>query len=118
MTISRPESRSTHWLALAAGPAAWVANTQVNYALAPFVCGAYGILVPVISFALGLISLAGSVMAWRSLDRTCAADAWLGNDGGHSRQFLSVLGLASGFLFAIVIVNQAVASLIIGDCLR
>ncbi|MBX6321198.1 MAG: hypothetical protein IRY94_05165 [Rhodospirillaceae bacterium] len=99
------------WAALAAGPAAWVVSTQLNYALTPWVCE-HGVgLVPWIALVLALAALAGSVVSWRAR-RGRPADG----DAIRAGRFLSALGVLVGIAFAVVILAQGAAGLVFSGC--
>jgi hypothetical protein len=106
----------TSWAGLAAGPTAWAVDTQLNYALVPWACVHDRSIVPPIAGVLAVVSLLGALSSWM---------AWRRHDGlrvpeqeGRPRQLLSGIGVASGLLFAIVIVLQGVAAIMIPPCLR
>jgi hypothetical protein len=108
--------QGTPWAGLAAGPAAWATGTQLNYALLPWACRHGWNLVPAVAGVLAVLSLLSALSSWL---------AWRRYDGlhvpeqdGHPRHLLSGIGIAAGLLFAIVIVLQGLAAIIISPCLR
>jgi hypothetical protein len=105
-------ARAVPWAGLAAGPAAWAASTQLNYALAPWQQAHHVQVTPAIAFGLALASLCGAVWSWIVLRRW---SGWAGPEaGGQPRHLLAGIGLGSGILFAVVIFLQGAAPLIIG----
>jgi hypothetical protein len=61
----------------------------------------------------------------RSVDRhgdrrgvRIAAAEWSEAQGGRARNFMAWLGVGSGLIFALVILNQLTAALMISPCLR
>jgi hypothetical protein len=117
MTNGEPFAlRTTSWAGLAAGPAAWAVDTQLNYALVPWACAHGRNVILVIAGVLAVVSLLGALVSWL---------AWRRHDGlhvpeqdGHPWHLLSGIGVAAGLLFAIVIALQGVAAIMVSPCLR
>jgi hypothetical protein len=106
------------WSGLAVGPSAWAIDTQLNYALVDWACGKGLNPTPLIAATLAfvtLISAASSFIAWR---RHEGPGTLVYRHDGHPRQLLSGIGVAAGILFAVVIVLQGTAGLLLGPCLR
>jgi hypothetical protein len=105
------------WAGLALGPGCWALDTQLNYSLVQWSCSAGWNPLPAIAAVLALVSFAGALSSWF---------AWRRHDGptpvpeqdGHSRQFLSGIGVGAGVLFGLVIAMQCIAALIVDPCLR
>jgi hypothetical protein len=106
------------WAGIAAGPACWAINTQLNYALVPWFCGRGINIVPIIAAILVLISLVGALRSWLAWGRYEGPGVHIPEQDGHPRHLLSGIGVAAGVLFAIVIAMQGIAGLILGPCLR
>jgi hypothetical protein len=88
-------------MGLILAPVAWFASLAANFALAPLACaGGKSILLLVSATALGLAVTSG-LLAWtqRTLHRP-----------------LAVSGALISALFAIVIVTQAIPTLLLGGC--
>jgi hypothetical protein len=87
---------------LALAPIAWFASLGANFALAPLACSAHGksILWLISATALGL-AIASGLWAWtqRMLYRR-----------------LAVAGALTSALFSIVIIAQAIPTLMLGGC--
>jgi hypothetical protein len=118
MNVRTPTFTVAPWAGLAAGPACWAINTQLNYALVPWFCGRGLNVVPVIAAVLIAVSLAGAVWSWLAWSRYEGPSLQLPEQDGHPGSLLAGLGVAAGVLFALVIVMQGVAGLILGPCLR
>jgi hypothetical protein len=71
----------------------------------------------VLSAILALVALAGAAISARAVRRGAWAE-WAEAQGGGPRTFMAWIGVGSGVLFALVIVNQLAASLMISPCLR
>ena len=112
----RPHGKS--WAGLAAGPACWAIDTQLNYALVHWVCARGLNILPIIAAALALISLAGALWSWLAWDRHHGPGLQIPEQDGHPHHLLCGIGVASGVLFAMVVAMQGIAGLIIDPCLR
>ena len=106
----------TSWAGLLAGPLAWGISTQLNYALVEWQCERKLPVIPLAALVLALFALAGGALSWR---------AW--QHGGASfkperefgtERFVSMLGMLTAALFALVVVMQGMASLILDECTR
>ena len=99
---------STPWAGLFAGPIAWAVSTQLNYALASWECEHGKRIVPFVALGLAVLALLGGLLSWRSRKA---------GDGG-TEQFLATLGVLAAALFALVILMQGAAGLILNGCLQ
>ena len=106
------------WAGLAAGPACWAINTQLNYALVQPSCDRGADIVPMIAGVLALLSLAGAVWSWIAGTRYDGAGMHNLEQDGHPRYLLAGVGVAAGVLFALVIAMQGVAGILLDPCLR
>jgi hypothetical protein len=89
------------------GAAAWMISTQLNYALAGWVCAAgAGWLVPVLAALLVASSLAGGFLSWLAWGNAAPAPI-ADSTVARPRRFLAGLGMLSAVLFALVIASQA-----------
>ena len=112
-------SRGLPSAGLYAGPGAWLASTQGNYALVPWVCAHKLALIPVFALVLAAIALAGAFLSWRAAYAPAAWESEL--EAAREPQplpFLAALGIAMGVLFALVILTQGAASLVLDGCER
>ena len=117
MTAADRHSRLLYWAGVALGPIAWGINLQGVYVLAHFSCEQTRISGAIMSAALAIVALAGTVISARAVRRGAGAE-WADARGGGPRTFMAWLGVGSGVLFALVIANQFAASLMISPCLR
>jgi hypothetical protein len=99
------------------GAGAWLASTQLNYALVPWSC-AHGNVVPFVALALALIAATGGALSWRGLAGSPARRSLENPHGGQPRRMLAILGVALAALFGLVIVLQGTAAFVVGGCLR
>lgn len=96
-----------------AGPAAWITNTTLNFALVTDRCASGGTVVPLISAAMLAVALAGAALSWRAW-RDLPPD--MAAQGGSPRHMLAVSGVFSGLLFALVILLQGAAGMVFHGC--
>jgi hypothetical protein len=61
-----------------------------------------------------LAAAVGSFLSWRAM----RSDTWLDSSGGRPRLFVGAIGMAAGALFALVLINQSLVSLMVDSCLR
>ena len=106
----------TSWGGLLAGPTAWAVSTQHNYVLVPWPCAHSMRIVPALSFGLAAIALLGGVLSWRA-GRMGGAAFKPEREAGTER-FVARLGMLAAGLFALVILMQGSAGLIIDGCSR
>lgn len=104
------------WSGLVLGPAAWLAHHQLgsnlNFARCDVVGGPAVVAIGMACLALALV---GGWLSWRAWRRTGAN---LGDSGEPAGRFIALLSLLAVALFALTIVVQTGAGLIIPDCWR
>jgi hypothetical protein len=106
-----------YWMGVALGPVAWAINLQTIYAIAPHACATPTLATVVLSIVMALVALSGTLVSLRGIRRDALAEA-AEAQGGHARNFTAWLGVGSGVIFTLVIVNQLAAVLMINPCLR
>lgn len=106
-----------YWLGVALGPAAWGINLQTIYAITPLVCAKPSSATIVLSIVMAIVATSGSLISLRAIRHDAAAE-WTEAQGGRARSFMAWLGVGSGVVFALVILNQLAAALMISPCLR
>lgn len=110
-------ARGVSWAGLVAGPSAWAASTQINYALALPQCLSGLSPTTWIALLLALVALAGaglSVLAYRHT-------GIVPEDGvrkPRTEVFYALVSIGTGVLFAMVILMQALAGVIFTGCER
>jgi hypothetical protein len=103
------------WGGLFAGPLAWAASTQINYMLVPWQC-AHGVpIVPTLAVVLAIVALAGGVLSWRSGGGEAGSRP---EPEARTEHFVATLGVLAAALFALVILMQGLAGLILDGCVR
>jgi hypothetical protein len=103
---------------LFAGPVAWLLNTQINYALVPWVC-AHGIqLVPFVTFGTALIGLAGGLLSWRAWQTSGPGPAIDDPSSAQPHRLTAGIGVLAAILFTAVILLQGAAGLVFQGCER
>ena len=106
-----------YWMGMALGPAAWAINLQTIYAITPHACARPTSATIVLSIVMAVIAGSGSFISLRAIRRNAPAE-WAEAQGGHTQNFMAWLGVGSGVIFALVILNQLAAALMISPCLR
>ncbi|UCI10511.1 hypothetical protein [Mesorhizobium sp. B1-1-8] len=106
----------TSWGGLLSGPLAWAISTQLNYALVPWQCNRQVPLVLPAALLLAVLSLLGAGLSWRAKRQGGAA--FKPQRTRSTERFVADLGILAALLFALVIVMQASAALILDECLR
>jgi hypothetical protein len=112
-------SRSSQSLGAAAGlflgPAAWIVNTQLGYALVASACDTSLPLVPIVALALAAAALAGASLSFRAWRHSIPEPE---AQGGSPDRLLGGTGTLAGLLFALVILLQGSAGLLLDACTR
>ena len=106
-----------YWIGVALGPAAWAINLQTIYAITPHACAKPTSAAIVLSIVMAIIAGSGSLISLRAIRRNAPAE-WAEAQGGRAGNFMAWLGVGSGVIFALAILNQLAATLMISPCLR
>jgi hypothetical protein len=106
-----------YWAGVALGPAAWAINLQTIYAMTPHACAKPTSATIFLSILMALIAISGTLMSWRATRHDAAAEL-AEMQGGHAPDFMAWLGVGSGAIFALVILDQLAAAVMISPCLR
>jgi hypothetical protein len=117
MNGSSAHRSSLYWAGVALGPAAWAVNTQTIYAITPHACPGANPAAIILAVVLAIIAVSGTFISVRAI-RLSAAAEWTDAQGGRAQNFMAWLGVGSGVLFALVILNQFAAALMVSPCLR
>jgi hypothetical protein len=113
-----PRDRAS-WAGLVSGPGAWIVSTQLNYALTPWICAHKMNLVPFIAVPLAAVALAGAFVSWRAWNGAAVAESEA--DAAileAPRPFLAGVSMLLGVLFALAILTQGAAGLVLNGCER
>ena len=106
-----------YWIGVALGPAAWAINLQTIYAIAPHACARPTSATIILSIVMTLVATSGTLISLRGIRHHRPAERTEAQ-GGHARHFMAWLGVGSGAIFALVILNQLTAAMMISPCLR
>jgi hypothetical protein len=106
-----------YWIGVALGPIAWAINLQTIYAMTPHACAKPTSATVGLSTMMALIAIAGTLISWRATRRDAPAEL-AEMQGGRARNFMAWLGVGSGAIFALAILNQLAAAVMISPCLR
>lgn len=105
------------WAGLVAGPGAWAASTEANYALATPQCLSGVSPTTWLALLLAGLALFGALLSYLSLRHTLAAP----QDGARkprTETFYALVSIGLGLLFALVILLQAYAGTVFTGCER
>ena len=101
-----------------AGPIAWLADTQFNYAVVPWVCAHQVPLIPLFALAMAAISLVGGFLSWRGYASAAPTPVPDSTGAGRPHRFVALMGIAIALLFTIVILLHGAAGLVFHGCER
>jgi hypothetical protein len=117
MNPSTVHKARLYWMGVALGPAAWAINLQTIYAMTPHACAKPTSATIFLSIVMALIAASGTMISLRATRHDAPAEL-VETQGGHARNFMAWLGVGSGVIFALVILNQLAAAVMINPCLR
>jgi hypothetical protein len=117
MNASNVHRTPLYWAGVALGPAAWAINQQAIYAMSPHACAKPSWATIILSIVMAIIAACGTLISRRAIIREAPAE-WAEAKGGSAQNFMAWLGVGSGVIFALVILNQLAAALMINPCLR
>jgi hypothetical protein len=98
-------------------PAAWLLNTEINYALAPWICAHQFRLVPIVALVTALTSVAGGYLSWRAFQRFNIPQSD-SSEGSRPHRFTALVGMYIASLFTLVILVQGSAGFVFHGCER
>lgn len=110
-------ARGVSWAGLVAGPGAWGASTQLNYALAMPQCLSGLSPTAWIALLLALVALGGAGLSFLAYRRT-EAEPELGVRKPRTEVFYALVSTGLAVLFALVILMQALAGVVFTGCER
>ena len=114
--MTRLLNRGASWAGLASGPAAWALSTQGGYALVPWQCEQQVQAIPVMTLVLAALSLGGGFLSWRARSTSRAVHETQATPA--TERFVATVGMLISALFALVILMQGAAALVLDGCLR
>jgi hypothetical protein len=98
------------WCGLILSPAAWLASTQLNFALAPWQCANNSYPVPWVALALAFIAMGGGLVSFSTWRRAKTSEA--------SLTFAASVTTLLSALLTLVILVQGFAGLMFTGCER
>ena len=105
------------WLAVLAGPLAWAAQLQINYALAPTACALGGkTFLHLVSLGMFLVAAAGAFLAWLWWKKLPEGSTEMGDAEGSRARFMALSGMVLGVFFALVIVAAEIPNWTLRVC--
>ncbi|MCP8940874.1 hypothetical protein NK718_20295 [Alsobacter sp. SYSU M60028] len=100
------------------GPVAWLAHTQASYAVTPWMCAHKWPAVPALAAVAVLAALAGAWLSWRAMPAAGDDDPPGSARAGRPTRFAAMAGALVSVLFALVILTQGAAGLMMTGCER
>jgi hypothetical protein len=104
-------------IGLIVGASAWAISTQLGYSFVSRNCDMAAGVVPLIAatcLVMAIIGGALSMPAWPANERQTVQ----GGGGARPRRFFAVISVLAALVFALAILLQGVASLIVSGCQR
>src|SRR5947209_14687176 len=103
------------WISILGGPIAWLLHFQINYTLVPHVCrSGHRVTLYTCTAIFLAIALISALIGWSMWRR---ASNELEDDEAYSRaSFMAAVGTLSGLMFALTIVAQGVATIMLNPC--
>lgn len=109
--------RGPSWAGLVAGPGAWAASTEINYALAGPQCLSGVAPTTWLALLLAAVALVGAGLSFRAL-RSRLEGPEQGGRKPRTQSFFALVSIGTGLLFVMVIMLQAYAGLLFTGCER
>lgn len=106
------------WVAVLAGPLAWMLGLNAEYSLVAVACAKQSLVsLHLVSLATLLMSVGGGLLAWREWQR--AGAELPGEEGGTipRSRFMAAVGLLGSGYFSLVILAQWIANLFLNPCM-
>jgi hypothetical protein len=106
------------WAGVLMAPIAWLIQFEARYALVQWVCARHNRLpLHLLSGFFFLIMMAGGIFCWRFWRREGKTAPQEEGSIPHERNvFLSLLGMLSSSLFALVLIAQTIAQIMVDPC--
>lgn len=105
------------WVGLLLPAAAFFTHLQIGYVLVPWACTTHqDIWVHVSGVASMLLSLIGTMAAWRTWMRAGREEPGCGAGALPRTRFLGATGFGMGAIFTLILTMQWVAAFFIGTC--
>lgn len=106
------------WVAVLAGPLAWMLGLNLGYALVLPACASGStVLLHLVSLVTLLCAGGGGWVAWREWQRTGSEMPGEGGGSIARSRFMAALGLLASAFFGLVIAAQWVANLFLHPCM-
>lgn len=101
---------------LIAGPACWAIFLEAAEVVTFLTCDQQRAILAPLGAALIAISVVSSLLSFFAV--SSVGEEWFDSVGGRAGVFLGAISFVTGLLFALVIVDQLVATFIVARCLR
>jgi hypothetical protein len=105
-------------IGLLVGAAAWAISTQLSYSLISISCDSAAGLVPLIATICLTIAIVGGALSLPASSALEGPTVQVGGGDARPRRFFAVVSALAALIFALPILLQGVASLIVSGCQR
>jgi hypothetical protein len=105
-------------IGLLVGAAAWAISTQLSYSLVSISCDSAAGLVPLIATISLTVAIVGGALSLPASSALEGPTVQVGGGDARPRRFFAVVSALAALIFALAILLQGVASLIVSGCQR
>lgn len=105
-------------IGLLVGAAAWAISTQLSYSLVSISCDSAAGLVPLIATISLTVAIVGGALSLPASSPLEGPTVQVGGGDARPRRFFAVISALAALIFALAILLQGVASLIVSGCQR
>jgi hypothetical protein len=105
-------------IGLLVGAAAWAISTQLSYSLVSISCDSAAGLVPLIATISLTVAIVGGALSLPASSALEGPTVQVGGGDARPRRFFAVISALAALIFALAILLQGVASLIVSGCQR
>jgi hypothetical protein len=105
-------------IGLLVGAAAWAISTQLSYSLVSISCDSAAGLVPLIATISLTVAIVGGALSQPASSALEGPTVQVGGGDARPRRFFAVISALAALIFALAILLQGVASLIVSGCQR
>lgn len=105
-------------IALLLGAAAWAISTQLSYSLVSISCDSAADLVPLIATICLTVAIVGGALSLPASSALVEPTVQVGGGDARPRRFFAVISMLAALIFALTILLQGVASVIVSGCQR
>jgi hypothetical protein len=110
--------RQAPLIGLLVGAAAWAISTQLSYSIVSISCDSAAGLVPLIATISLTVAVVGGALSLPASSAFEGPTVQVGGGDARPRRFFAVISALAALIFALAILLQGVASVIVSGCQR